>query len=929
MTVDLQQSGLARKASGEALGDNQDAAGWATSGADKADEPGDDAPVLPTLAPRPRGAADHDDDDDDAHRFGPAVDRTGRPVRPEELDPVDIRGPSSARLHRFSVSLRVLQIFIILWLLSGLTLWLTAMFCVIINVAYVTFNSVIEIWSPLYGLGGIVSFIWLLARSFLRTYLRLIVLIWKLNAGAQAPGKEDVFFGTLYKTAGYIIRAKDSTISHVKESLASLFKFSKNPDATLPRTQHGAIAPEDDIHDGAANADYPDPKPAGAGYEEQKSPALDDIEDALARRSDSVGNLIYVMILAVIIGSPLIAISALYGYWIVISYLTMGISMAAACVIGLINLLRRFFRSYYVLSTLHKCPTSMKPREYLFASYIATLGMDDGLDLIRKIAGLGIAIGFWCVVSSIMFESFKQNIVFNAMGLLVLVVAAIIRTPFVLNYFRKPTNRTYMTTIDRRKYYNGRHQWPAWTMFGLRAIFFIVAFLSLVYYDGNFTAILGLFTSPTILKWALIAAFVIVTVLRDLLFLLPLPEEKYQIEGSVQMRAMMLGGATILQMAIAISACFTGGGYASSMSLVASFLSLDFRPVLLATPAMTLTMTPGRVDPRCSWTIYKNPYWVDDIERRAKRRGIMNTRNTLKTIGVILFAAVLIGFIAGGSKSLPFTGIVRPVGTNDTVRPSSFMPPVCTISIRNLDIQDFAAMALGAYSDNPMIEPAKWATSRPNIANFTYGVYGSLDTRNQSFYIEYRAPAPSTLSVVAVRGTSSFSDIFQDVYMYSTSVLLQTSSYAGTLVNAWPVEIVSLLVLMISSVGRPGLSLSYWTVVAKQVEKLQDQGREVIVTGHSLGGAVAGIVGANRDIPAVGFSAPGLGYQTANYGFTLARLSRNFINIVPNHDVVPTFDVQYGFIQDISCNEGEPLSCHSLTLTQTTLGKMCKLESAT
>merc|ERR1711935_745756 len=64
------------------------------------------------------------------------------------------------------------------------------------------------------------------------------------------------------------------------------------------------------------------------------------------------------------------------------------------------------------------------------------------------------------------------------------------------------------------------------------------------------------------------------------------------------------------------------------------------------------------------------------------------------------------------------------------------------------------------------------------------------------------------------------------------------------------------------------------------------------VTGHSLGGGLALITGAQAKIPAVGVSAPNARISGQSYKppITLQDINKYGFNIIPKYDLVPMFD---------------------------------------
>ncbi|KAI9332712.1 hypothetical protein DFJ73DRAFT_764591 [Zopfochytrium polystomum] len=176
-----------------------------------------------------------------------------------------------------------------------------------------------------------------------------------------------------------------------------------------------------------------------------------------------------------------------------------------------------------------------------------------------------------------------------------------------------------------------------------------------------------------------------------------------------------------------------------------------------------------------------------------------------------------------------------------------------------LNVLDVSAFARGAYEASPEdADHQIHVYNRSSLAH--WNVYNSTLGRKDSVqWVEYRFNATNKgmrdtpakdISVVAVRGTSDLNDVFQDLYLWSTSALLQMSTYFGTLVNAWPAESVDRLASVIMAFGPVDSTLVYWNEVEAHVTRLLDANRTVLMTGHSLGGAIANIVAAHKSIPA-------------------------------------------------------------------------------
>merc|ERR1719210_2329366 len=122
--------------------------------------------------------------------------------------------------------------------------------------------------------------------------------------------------------------------------------------------------------------------------------------------------------------------------------------------------------------------------------------------------------------------------------------------------------------------------------------------------------------------------------------------------------------------------------------------------------------------------------------------------------------------------------------------------------------------------------------------------------------------------------------------------------------------------------GTPSVGKELRMAVAKHKKEAYQEGDYLVVTGHSLGAVLVGAVSAQENVEGVGFSAPGLLFQSERLGINLFDLQFGFTNIQPSNDVVPRVDSQRGMIQWIRCVE-RPFTCHMIKKTSCELWSQC------
>lgn len=90
---------------------------------------------------------------------------------------------------------------------------------------------------------------------------------------------------------------------------------------------------------------------------------------------------------------------------------------------------------------------------------------------------------------------------------------------------------------------------------------------------------------------------------------------------------------------------------------------------------------------------------------------------------------------------------------------------------------------------------------------------------------------------------------------------------------------------------------------------------DIQVTGHSLGGGLAIITGAQANIPAIALSGPNalIGRDTFDPPLSTEALNTMTFNVIPDRDIVPRFDDHGKLFQQINCLAGsnDLIGCHN------------------
>ncbi|GKZ00654.1 hypothetical protein MPSEU_001017600 [Mayamaea pseudoterrestris] len=182
-------------------------------------------------------------------------------------------------------------------------------------------------------------------------------------------------------------------------------------------------------------------------------------------------------------------------------------------------------------------------------------------------------------------------------------------------------------------------------------------------------------------------------------------------------------------------------------------------------------------------------------------------------------------------------------------------------------------------------------------------------------------PDKGNFAFVSIRGTQNNWDMLTDVQLWSAAKLMQVLREALPFGSIWT-PIIPTLIKAITKLESGNIQkISFYKDTTAFVETLLElvpaNFSGVAVTGHSLGGGLSIITGAQTGVPAVGLSAPNamLSRKSFEPPITVQALNSKTFNIIPDRDVVPQIDDPAQNFQNINCNTAtqDILACHDST----------------
>ena len=209
---------------------------------------------------------------------------------------------------------------------------------------------------------------------------------------------------------------------------------------------------------------------------------------------------------------------------------------------------------------------------------------------------------------------------------------------------------------------------------------------------------------------------------------------------------------------------------------------------------------------------------------------------------------------------------------------------------------------------------------------------------HNSMFFHLKNRANPAKHMIIVRGTSVKRDFYEDLTLYSEVLALRSFSKIFPITELWPQTLIQGFIKKMSV--TEGIIFNFAQnrhhhCVGKYIQRniihnINGTGFELTIAGHSLGGAISHIVGAQLkeknpklNIRTIGISNPGLVWSSAKFGVNVSILSRISTTIVPDSDPITKFDKHTGTVHHIQCKQNSQRECHSVQQTLFELYDAC------
>ena len=269
---------------------------------------------------------------------------------------------------------------------------------------------------------------------------------------------------------------------------------------------------------------------------------------------------------------------------------------------------------------------------------------------------------------------------------------------------------------------------------------------------------------------------------------------------------------------------------------------------------------------------------------------------------------------------------------SEEITPSS---PICDLEYDEyLTAVDLVYLTIVAQHDQEEIE---------NDFAIWFGAYNpwTIQTINSNFYHAYHSIYD--IDVISIHSETTLRYLLQHLSLWSEASMLQLFSNIISLDKILPktflqqfIEFMSIFEHIIAPNTAQTFDEPIYEYIAMNIinsNKTRTNDSSLLILGHSMGGAIAQIVGAQLyengyaddwNIKSFALSSPGTMYSSSKFRFGAESLDATSVSTVARRDIVTNIDEYGGLMQHLQCTADKDVECHGSVTSLCELHTQCR-----
>ena len=260
---------------------------------------------------------------------------------------------------------------------------------------------------------------------------------------------------------------------------------------------------------------------------------------------------------------------------------------------------------------------------------------------------------------------------------------------------------------------------------------------------------------------------------------------------------------------------------------------------------------------------------------------------------------------------------------------------ICFTNIHGLSLLKISALAFASYINDTenTIEYYKKSFFKEDIETITDMKFLDLNSKYSVVLMaNINIPDEKPLTVFSIQASIKKLDYWLDFEIFCSSALftiirLITINKLESLTSRAITWLLTIPIRLLEKFTIFSKYLESFNYIDEEIKKINGE-RNIIFTGHSLGGGMAKYLGLKYHKENVAVSGPGI--TPLEYKFTkednyYKYFKSNLIDIVPDNDIVPRIETSGGVRYRVLCEKGY-FSCHQIERIICQIGATCGRE---